>query len=105
MSNARMTKPDRDSIPSLDVTRAKRIIRPGKRRLTLRGMREGMGVTQVEVAEALGIEQGDVSRMERRPDMLLSTLRRYARAIGAECEVAFVFPKTGHRIVVADPTE
>lgn len=101
MSNARTTKPDPDSIPPVDLARAKRVIRPGKRRLTLRGIREGLNVTQVQVAEALGIEQGDVSKLERRNDVRVSTLRRYAKALGATCEVAIVL-KTGQRIEVAE---
>ena len=108
MNKARTTKPERDSVPPLDLARAKRVERPGKKgatRLTLRAIREGTGVTQAEVAEELGTEQSEVSRIERRPDVLLSTLRRYARSIGANCEVTFVFSKTGHRVVVADPPE
>jgi transcriptional regulator with XRE-family HTH domain len=35
------------------------------------------GVTQVEVAQALGTSQGQISRMERQQDMLVSTLTAY----------------------------
>jgi transcriptional regulator with XRE-family HTH domain len=55
------------------------------------------------VAEAIGIDQAEVSRIERRDDVRLSTLRKYAEAIGAQCEVVFVFPKTGHRITITEP--
>jgi len=74
----------------------------GTERLTLRGVREGMGKTQTEVAVAMGTDQGEVSRIEKRSDVLLSTLRRYASAIGAQCELVLVFP-TGHRVPIADP--
>jgi hypothetical protein len=60
---------------------------------------------ELDVAKALETDQGEVSRLERRTDMRMSTLRKYAAAIGAECEVVIVFPKTGHRIIVADPEE
>ena len=43
-----------------------------------------------------------MSKLERRDDMMLSTLRRYADAIGARCEVVFVLDKTGHRIVLGE---
>jgi transcriptional regulator with XRE-family HTH domain len=66
-------------------------------------MREEAHKTQAEVAAALGTEQGEISRVERREDVRLSTLRRYAEAIGAECEVVFVFAKTGRAITLADP--
>jgi DNA-binding transcriptional regulator YiaG len=41
-------------------------------------------LTQVEVAERLGVGQAVVSRLERRGDMLLSTLAEYLHATGAE---------------------
>ena len=41
-------------------------------------------LTQVEVAEKLGVGQAVVSRLERRNDMLLSTLADYLHATGAE---------------------
>ena len=66
-------------------------------------MREAAGRTQAEVGAALGSDQAEMSRLEKRGDMMLSTLRKYAAAIGAECEVVFVFPKTGHRIVLGEP--
>jgi hypothetical protein len=44
-----------------------------------------------------------MSKLERRPDMMLSTLRKYAEALGARCEIVFVFDKTGHRIGLSDP--
>jgi transcriptional regulator with XRE-family HTH domain len=68
----------------------------------LRTVREALGKTQAEVASALGTDQGEVSRIERRPDLLLSTLHRYAEALGGTCEVAFVLPN-GHRVLVAVP--
>lgn len=108
MSN-RPTKESLAEIPELDVKRAKVVRRgpkPGRTlTLSLRAMREAAGKTQAEVGAALESDQAEVSRLERRTDIMLSTLRKYAAALGAECEVAFIFPKTGHRIVVADPTE
>jgi DNA-binding XRE family transcriptional regulator len=67
-------------------------------RLSLRTLREGAGKTQVEMAELLGINQTSVSRLEHREDTSVSTLRRYAEALGAKLEVVFVFEQ-GHRIV------
>ena len=109
---------DRESIPASEGPAPPRIIRavpvqppasdtpPVSRtrpRLSLRAMREEAHKTQAEVAAALGTEQGEISRVERREDVRLSTLRRYAEAIGAECEVVFVFAKTGRAITLADP--
>ena len=106
MSN-RPTKESLSELPELDLSKAKNV-RRGPRagrvasRLTLRQIREATGTTQVALAEKLATGQAEISRLERREDMSLSTLRRYAAALGAECEVVFVFPKTGHRIVVAE---
>ena len=79
--------------------RAKPIVRSrkGQERVSLRTIREGMGRSQAEVAEALGTDQGEVSRIERRGDVRMSTLRRYAEAVGARLEVAFVFDEAGRR--------
>ncbi len=74
-------------------------------RLPLRAMRAAAGKTLVEVSDTLGSNQVEISRLERRPDMMLSTLRRYAEALDARCEVVFVFDETGQRIGLAAPDE
>jgi Helix-turn-helix domain len=94
-------------IPELDIKHAK-VLRRGPRpervlKLPLRELRTAAGKTQAEVGAALGSDQAEMSKLERRSDMILSTLRRYAEAIGARCEVVFVFEKTGHRIVLDEP--
>jgi hypothetical protein len=103
----RPSKASLEEIPELDVSQAK-VLRRGPRpgrvlKLPLRAMRESTGKSQAEVGAALGSDQAEMSKLERRPDMMLSTLRKYAAALGAECEVVFVFPKTGHRIVLGEP--
>jgi transcriptional regulator with XRE-family HTH domain len=81
----------------------KRIVRPGKNRpplpLPLGMVRKGMGKTQEDIARALGTEQSEVSRIERRGDVRLGTLRRYAEACGARLEVAFVFEAGGRAVL------
>ena len=68
--------------------------------LTLSLLREATGKTQVEVAEEAGMNQAEVSRVEHRKDVRLSTLRRFLGALDADLEIVAVFPKTGHRIRV-----
>jgi len=51
---------------------------------TLAAIRKAGSLTQEQIAERLGVTQGAVSQMERRPDMLLSTLRDYLVAAGAQ---------------------
>jgi len=48
--------------------------------------------TQVALAERLDIPQTAVSRMERRTDLLLSTMRGYVEALGGKLELRAVFP-------------
>jgi predicted transcriptional regulator len=54
-------------------------------------------MTQAELARVASMDQSEISRIEQRDDMKLSTLRRYARALEAGIEVTAVL-KTGHRI-------
>lgn len=61
--------------------------RSGSESTTLAEARARAGLTQSEVAERLGVGQSDVSKLERRADVRLSTLRAYARAIGARLHV------------------
>lgn len=43
------------------------------------------------------MDQSEISRVEQRDDLKLSTLRRYATALDAEIEIVALLP-TGHRI-------
>jgi hypothetical protein len=101
----RPTKASLDEIPELDIRHAKLVRRgPAPHRtlsLPLAGMRKSVSKTQNDVAAALETDQGEISRLEGRDDVKLSTLRRYAEALGARCEVVFVFPR-GQRIVLAE---
>jgi hypothetical protein len=89
----RMSKMTRDTNPEdVDISRAKVVGRGLKkdRRLTLQTLRVALGKTQADVARAAEMEQGDVSRLEARDDMKLSTLTRYAAAIDGRVEIAIV---------------
>ncbi len=58
--------------------------------MSLRVLRESAGKTQEEMAELTEMSQSQLSRVERRDDHLLSTLRRYVEALGGEIEVVAV---------------
>jgi predicted XRE-type DNA-binding protein len=60
--------------------------------LTLRDLRRAQSLTQERLAEMLGIEQDNVSRMERRADMLLSTMSSYVEAMGGKLRLVAEFP-------------
>jgi transcriptional regulator with XRE-family HTH domain len=55
--------------------------------LNLRALREAAGKTQAELVELVNMDQAEVSRLERRDDHRLSTLRRYVHALGGDIEI------------------
>jgi predicted XRE-type DNA-binding protein len=60
--------------------------------MTLRDLRAVQHLTQANVAEVLGIEQDSVSRLERRSDMLVSTMTNYVEAMGGTLHIIAEFP-------------
>jgi transcriptional regulator with XRE-family HTH domain len=60
--------------------------------MTLRELRQARKLTQVRVAKTLGITQDSVSRLEKRSDLLLSTLRRTVEAMGGSLSLVAEFP-------------
>jgi len=95
----RPSKKSLAEIPELDLMKATFLGRGLRRnrRLPLRALRQRTGKTQADVARATQMAQSEISRIEQRDDILLSTLRLYARALGADLELVAVFP-TGHRV-------
>ena len=49
-------------------------------------------MTQVQVAQTLGSSQANISKIERRDDLYLSTLSEYVEALGGRLELRAVFP-------------
>lgn len=60
------------------------------RALALRALRSELGKTQADVARAATMTQGAVSRLEASQDVKLSTIGRYASALGGTMEVVVV---------------
>ena len=60
--------------------------------MTLRDLRKARNQTQARVAERLGINQENVSRIEQRSDLLLSTLSGYVEAMGGKLNLVAEFP-------------
>jgi DNA-binding XRE family transcriptional regulator len=54
-------------------------------------LRQSRHITQHELAEALGVHQPNVSRLENADDPKLSTLRAYVEALGGRLELVAVF--------------
>lgn len=60
--------------------------------MTMRELRKARKMTQVKLAKALGVKQEQVSRIEKRTDLHLSTLRRSIEALGGELTLVAKFP-------------
>jgi transcriptional regulator with XRE-family HTH domain len=56
-------------------------------------LRQARSMTQTGLAQALKISQGAVSKVERRTDMYISTLRGYVRAMGGDVQIRAIFPE------------
>jgi len=72
--------------------------------LSLQELRKARELTQTSIAAELEIAQGDVSKLERRTDMYISTLANYLHAVGAELEIRAVFPD-GHAVKITQFAE
>ena len=60
---------------------------------TLQDLRKAHELTQERMAKLLGIKQENVSRLEKRSDLLISTLRGYIEAMGGKLSLVAEFPK------------
>ena len=60
--------------------------------MSLYQLRKARELTQTKIAGELHMGQGDVSKLERRTDMYVSTLASYLQAVGADLEIRAVFP-------------
>jgi transcriptional regulator with XRE-family HTH domain len=79
-------------IASLPAKRRAKIERRASELATLKDLRQAVERTQEDLAARLGVGQDTVSRIERRSDILLSTLRRYVEAMGGELQLIARFP-------------
>lgn len=66
--------------------------------LPLQELRHARELTQATLAEAMGCGQDEISKLERRADMLVSTLRRYVEAMGGRLDIVATFPDGEVRI-------
>jgi transcriptional regulator with XRE-family HTH domain len=60
--------------------------------MALDELREARKLTQAQLAKTLDVDQGSVSKLERRTDMYVSTLRNFIRAMGGELHIRADFP-------------
>ena len=60
--------------------------------MNLRALRQKLNLTQEDLAAALNTKQGSISKVEKRSDMLISTLRAHIEAMGGELELVAKIP-------------
>ena len=66
--------------------------------MALSEMRAARELTQEHLAKVLRVKQASISKLERRADMYVSTLRDFVRAMGGELEITARFPEGEVRI-------
>jgi len=85
-----------DKMKKLSAARRKRIEARAAEliaeEMSLRDLRRALRLTQERIAEALNIGQDGVSRLEKRSDLLISTLRSYIEAMGGSLSLVAEFP-------------
>lgn len=87
-----MAKKLDDVMAALPAKRRAKIEQRAQELASLKDLRQAVEKTQVDLAEALGVGQDTISRLEQRSDMLLSTLRRYVEGMGGKLELVAQFP-------------
>src|SRR5690606_14071520 len=65
---------------------------PAARVATLKELRKATHHTQDDLAVAMGVGQGTISRIEKRDDMLVSTLQHYVEGVGGTLQILATFP-------------
>ena len=70
-----------------------------RQEMTLAELRKAFSLTQDTLAKTLNVKQAEISKIENRADMLMSTLRNYVQAMGGDLEVRAVFPDRAIEII------
>jgi len=81
-----------DVIAALPKARQQRVQARAMELATLKDLRLAAEQTQQQLAATLGVGQDTISRLEKRSDMLLSTLRQYVQGMGGTLELVAQFP-------------
>ena len=81
-----------DVLSALPKERQQRVEARAMELATLKDLRLAAQQTQEQLAATLGVGQDTISRLEKRSDMLLSTLRHYVESMGGKLELVAHFP-------------
>jgi len=95
------TRKFRELLKAMPAERQRRIakrVRDTLVSIPLEEIRKARQMTQVKLAEVLGVNQGEISKIEHRTDIYISTLADYVEALGGKLEIRAVFPDREMRI-------
>jgi transcriptional regulator with XRE-family HTH domain len=90
---ARNFKELREKMEPVRRARVEKRVQEALKAMPLDELRQARELTQTQLAQVLQVSQGAVSKVERRADMYISTLRSYVRAIGGDLQIRAVFPE------------
>src|SRR5258706_11288194 len=88
------TRKFRELIEAMPVDRQRRIekrFQDSLAAMPLDQLRRAQEMTQLQLAEILGVNQGEISKIEHRSDICISTLIDYIEAMGCGLEIRAVF--------------
>jgi len=95
------TRKFRELVQKMPAERQQRIanrVRESLASMPLDEIRKARQMTQAKLAETLGVNQGEISKIEHRTDIYISTLAGYVEALGGKLEIRAVFPDREMRI-------
>src|SRR5271169_6302883 len=95
------TRKFRELIDAMPVDRQRRIekrFQDSVAAMPLEQLRKAQEMTQLQLAGILGVNQGEVSKIEHRSDICVSTLAEYVEALGGRLEIRAVFKDREVRI-------
>ena len=95
------TRKFRELIQAMPPERQQKIanrVRKSVAAMALDEIRKARQMTQAKLAETLGVNQGEISKIEHRTDIYISTLAGYVEALGGKLEIRAVFPDREMRI-------
>ena len=90
-----------DPVLAKEVAHARELLATADREyaMGLAALRQALGLTQVELAKRLEVSQGNIAQVEKRGDLLISTLASYLGALGGHARIVVEF-SPGHAIEV-----
>lgn len=87
-----------DAMPANRREKVSQRVRETIAAMPLEELRKAREMTQAKLAQSLGVNQGEISKIEHRTDLYLSTLSDYVEALGGRLEIRAVFPDREVRI-------